>query len=308
MAQPGSALAWGARGPRFKSARPDQFSSPARRTDPQASQPRGIYRSRNTEAVRVTAKLPRILVTNDDGIDSEGLLALSAALSALGEVTSVAPVEERSASSHSISLFRPLRYERLGSDRYAVHGTPADSVILAVNHILPQKPSLVVSGINKGANLGLNVFYSGTVSAAVEGMLHGIPSFAISICSKKHFQFEPVASFAAQLAALILQEGLPAGVMLNVNVPPGWSHGVCLTQRSHRHARRLVLEKDIASESDSYWIREQIEEAKIPPNSDHAAVRRGHISITPLAFDGLDLPGLDWLEQWVQSLPTPPAP
>ena len=250
----------------------------------------------------MTANLPRILVTNDDGIDSEGLLALSAALSALGKVTTVAPVEERSACSHSISLFRPLRYERVGPDRYAVHGTPADAVILAVNHILPEKPSLVVSGINKGANLGLNVFYSGTVSAAVEGILHGIPSFAISICSKRNFQFEPVASFAAQLAALVLREGLPAGVLLNVNVPPEWNNGVRLTQRSHRHARRFVLEKDMAPESDSYWIREQIEEARIAPDSDHAAIRRGHISITPLAFDGLDFPALDWLERWVQSL------
>ena len=247
------------------------------------------------------SSLPRILVTNDDGIDSEGLLALAATLSALGEVTIVAPAAEQSACSHSISLFRPLRYERLGPDRYAVQGTPADAVILAVDYLLPEKPSLIVSGINKGANLGLNVFYSGTVSAALEGVLHGIPSFAISICSKTNFPFERAASFAAQLAALILREGLPAGVLLNVNVPPGWNNGVRLTQRSHRHARRFVLEKDGDPESDSYWIRERIEETQLAPDSDYAAVRRGHISITPLVFDGLESPALDWLARWVQS-------
>ncbi|MBI3894690.1 MAG: 5'/3'-nucleotidase SurE [Acidobacteria bacterium] len=252
----------------------------------------------------MTANLPRILVTNDDGIDSEGLLTLATALSTLGQVTTVAPIDEQSACSHSVSLFRPLRYEQTGPERYAVHGTPADSVILALNHILSARPNLIVSGINAGANLGLNVFYSGTVSAAAEGIFHGIPSFAISICSKKNLQFEPVASFAAQLAAQILREGLPSGVMLNVNVPPGWSHGVCLTQRSHRHARRLVIEKATASDRNSYWIREQIEETEIPPDSDRAAVRNGHISITPLVFEGLDYSAPDWLKRWVQSLPS----
>lgn len=255
----------------------------------------------------MTTNLPQILVTNDDGIQSEGLTALAEALSELGQVTIVAPAGEQSACSHSISIFRPIRYEQLSPSRYAVHGTPADAVIMALNHILPERPSLVVSGINKGANLGLNAFYSGTVSAAVEGMLHGIPSFAVSICSKKNFLFEPAALFATELAALILKEGLPAGMVLNVNIPPGWSQGVALTEQAHRHARRLLVEKDLAPKSDAYWLREEIEHAKVSPNSDHAAVQRGHISITPLAFDGLNLSELDWLGQWAQSYEKTPV-
>jgi 5'-nucleotidase len=174
-----------------------------------------------------------------------------------------------------------------------------DAVIVAISHLLKEKPALVVSGINKGSNLGLNVFYSGTVGAAVEGTLHGIPSMAVSICSKKTFPFGKVASFAARLAGVILQEGLPGGVTLNVNVPPRWKNGVRLTQRCSRHARQFVLEKN--GGEDSFWIREQLDESKFGVDSDHAAVRAGHASITPLWFDAGDAPSPEWLPAWVRA-------
>ncbi|OFV94653.1 MAG: 5'/3'-nucleotidase SurE [Acidobacteria bacterium RIFCSPLOWO2_12_FULL_54_10] len=255
----------------------------------------------------MSESLPRILVTNDDGIESEGIHILAEALSAVGRVTIAAPSEEKSASSHSISLFRPLSYKQVGPDRYAIHGTPVDAVIVAISHLLEEKPALVISGINKGNNLGLNVFYSGTVAAAVEGTLHGIPSMAVSICSKNSFPFERVAAFAAQLAAGVLKEGLPGGVTLNVNVPPNWHNGVRVTQRSPRHARQLVIERNGSPDEDTYWIREHLDESKFPSDSDHAAVRAGHASITPLRFDTSDETALDWLAEWVKSFSKSPV-
>ena len=249
----------------------------------------------------------RILVTNDDGVHSEGLLALAEALESLGPVTVVAPLQEMSAVSHSISLFRPIRYEAVAPDRYGVDGTPVDAVILAVNHLLSQKPSLVVSGINKGSNLGQNIFYSGTVGAAVEGTLHGIPSIAVSICSKQDLRFDIASAFAAKLAAWVLEEGLPPGVTLNANIPVDWSNGVRLTRCAHRSTRQLHLENPDSQDPGSYWINERIDWAKLSADSDYAAIRDGHISITPLAFECADAPSLGSLEQWVRSFQSLPA-
>ena len=200
-----------------------------------------------------------ILVTNDDGVHSPALRALAEALAPLGEVMAVAPLREMSASSHSVSLFRPIRYEAVGPACFGVDGTPVDAVILAVDHLLAEKPDLLISGINPGANLGLNVLYSGTVGAAVEGTLHGIPSIAVSICSKSDLPLDAAAAFAAQLAKWVLEEGLPPGVTLNVNIPAGWpadgKNGVRLTRPAHRQARRLVLEPHDSANPQSYWIR-----------------------------------------------------
>lgn len=241
-----------------------------------------------------------ILITNDDGIESAGLAALQRTLADLGQVTVVAPREPMSAISHAISLYRPVRYEQVGAGRYAVDGTPVDCVILAVNHILPRQPSLVVSGINEGSNLGQNVFYSGTVAGAVEGTFHGIASVAISLHSKGEVLFEPAAMFMRSLAAFLLEQGLPAGVTLNVNVPNGNNHrGVRLTRRTHRQARRLVLEPTQSADGPGYWIRERIETEKLADDSDHAAIRNHFISVTPLSFDCPDAPALEALEQWI---------
>jgi 5'-nucleotidase len=244
-----------------------------------------------------------ILLTNDDGVDAEGLVILSRVLDGLGEPVVVAPREHMSATSHSISLYTPVHYEQLGPDRYTVYGTPVDSVILALHQILPpRKPSLVISGINQGGNLGQNVFYSGTVAAAVEGTFHGIPSIAVSLAALRGASFEAAAMFVRQLAAVVLEHGLPPGVTLNVNVPYlRKPKGVRLTHRAHLVARGYVLEQAAPSEGRGFWIRERIEMEKIGEDSDHAAIRKGYISVTPLTFDTPGAPSLGALEEWIHS-------
>ena len=242
-----------------------------------------------------------ILVTNDDGIHSPALTALAEALAPLGKVTTAAPLREMSASSRSISLFRPVRFETFGPHRYGIDGTPVDAVIVALNRLLEETPSLVVSGINLGANLGLNVFYSGTVGAALEGTLHGIASFAISISSKKETPLGPAAAFAAELAKCILERGLPPGVSLNVNVPADWNNGVRLTRLAHREARRLKLDPENSSDPNSFAIREEIDSGQLAADSDYRAVREGCVSITPLAMECADFASLAWLEGWIQN-------
>lgn len=164
-------------------------------------------------------KKPIILVTNDDGIHFEGIQILATALKSLGRVVIVAPDREQSAVSHTLTLYRPLRVHELSKDVYSVDGTPTDCVNLAVNEILRQQPDLVVSGINKGPNLGDDLNYSGTVSAALEGGILGIPSIAVSVSTFEKHRFHPAAQFTKRLAKKILKEGLPDDVILNVNVP-----------------------------------------------------------------------------------------
>jgi 5'-nucleotidase len=251
------------------------------------------------KATRVSRSNPIILVTNDDGIHSPALRALADALAPLGDVTTVAPLREMSACSRSISLFRPIRYETVAPGRYGVDGTPVDAVILALHHLLAEPPRLVISGINLGANLGMNVFYSGTVGAAVEGTLHGIASLAVSICSKREVPLGPAAAFAAEVARWVLDEGLPPGVTLNVNVPADWKSGVRLTQLAHRRARRLSLEPHGPADPQSFSIRETIDSSQLGPDSDYAAIRSGAISVTPLTLDGAAPGSLSQLARWI---------
>ena len=247
---------------------------------------------------------PLILLTNDDGVDAEGLAVLRTALQGLGQIVVVAPREHMSATSHSLTLYSPVRYEKISDGRYAVHGTPVDSVILALHRILQRPPSLIVSGINQGGNLGQNVFYSGTVGAAVEGTFHGIPSIAISLAALRGASFETAGMFSRHLAAAVLEHGLPEGVTLNVNVP--YLHaprGVRLTHRAHPDSRSYHLEEAKPTGGGGYWIRERVEHEKTGEGSDHAAIRQGYISVTPLALDGAVAPPLGGLEEWLQSSP-----
>ena len=146
----------------------------------------------------------KILVTNDDGIQSQGIILLAKALRDVGDVVVIAPDREKSATAHSLTLHRPLRVEKIKKNFYAVDGTPADCVYLGVNAILPERPQLVVAGINKGGNLGDDVTYSGTVCAAFEGALLGIPSVAISLVARSHFKFRGAALFAVRVAPLMV--------------------------------------------------------------------------------------------------------
>jgi 5'-nucleotidase len=246
--------------------------------------------------------MKQILLTNDDGIQALGLKCLEETLGSVGKVTVVAPDKEMSGSSQSISVHTPLRVRQLDEGHYAVSGTPADTVIIALYHLLPQKPDLVVSGINPGGNLGESVVYSGTVAAAMEAALHGVPSFAISLATRKYLDFSSAASFAARLAAKILEEGLPEGVMLNVNVPRGEVRGVRLTWQSQKISQNLVLEKKDPRGRPYYWLDETVELGQVEPDSDYAAILAQQISVTPLHVDRTHHPSLNHLSRWLPAL------
>lgn len=243
-----------------------------------------------------------ILITNDDGIYAPGLKALESGLTGVGEVTVVAPDREMSASSQSISVHAPLRVHTLDDRRMAVTGTPADTVILALYKLLPRKPDLVISGINPGGNLGENVIYSGTVAAAMEATLHGVPAFAISLASRKYLDFSTAALFAGQLARIILERGLPPGVMLNVNVPRGEVRGVRVTRQSQKISQNVVHEKTDPRGRPYFWLDETARIESAEADSDYAAIRAHEISITPLQVDRTDYATLKSLDEWLPGL------
>jgi 5'-nucleotidase len=232
---------------------------------------------------------PLILVSNDDGVHSEGLRALAEALRDVGEVVVVAPDRERSAVSHSLTLHRPLRVEELGPGRFAVDGTPTDCVNLAVNGILSRRPSLVFSGINKGANLGDDVTYSGTVSAAMEGTLLGLPSVAVSLLGREGFRFQSAAAFAVRLARWVVDRGLPPDTLLNVNVPAQIDgrpvRGFALTRMGRRRYGDAIVEKVDPRGKKYYWIGGEELEFVDEEGTDFHAVSEGLISVTPIHLD-----------------------
>ena len=241
-----------------------------------------------------------ILVTNDDGIDSPGLQILAETLEVLGRVYVVAPDKECSAMAHSLSLHRPLKVEEGRENYFAVDGTPADCVNLAVCRLLPERPKLIASGINKGGNMGEDITYSGTVSAAFEGSFYGIPSFAISLASKDDFNFKTAASFAQRVARFILKNGLPKDTFLNINVP-NLDEDAVKSYRITRQGRRVygnaVVEEVDPIGQRYYWIRghrgfESME------GTDFEAVSSHHISITPLHLDLTDYSSMDEMRKW----------
>ncbi len=245
---------------------------------------------------------PKILVTNDDGIYSKGIIILAKALSEIGEVFVVAPDREKSAIAHSLTLHRPLRVEKIKRNFYAVDGTPADCVHLAVNAILSGKPQLIASGINKGGNLGDDITYSGTVSAAFEGTLLGIPSFAISLVSRSQYKFHPAARFAVRVAESILKKGLPQDTLLNVNVPnlnEKEIRSYQITQQGRWiHNGSGVVEKTDPRGKKYYWIGGGQLTFDQRGNTDFEAVSNRSISITPLHLDLTHYPSIPLLKKW----------
>jgi 5'-nucleotidase len=243
--------------------------------------------------------MPRILVTNDDGYFSEGIAALAAALESVGEVIIVAPSSEQSASSHSLTLTRPLRIRHLAENRYNVDGTPTDCVVLALMTILKDnRPDLVVSGINHGANLGDDVTYSGTVAGAMEGVIFGVPSIAVSMTHRDERDFSHAAALTTQLAQKVLQDSLPSGTLLNVNVPPGEIRGVRWTKQGIKGAQTHIVEGIDPRGKQYYWIGAQIYATQVEPDSDYAAVKEGLVSITPLRVELTDQHALETLRDW----------
>ena len=244
----------------------------------------------------------KILVTNDDGIHSEGITILARALQEIGDVFVVAPDRERTAVAHSITLHRPLRVEKIRKNAYAVDGTPADCVHLGLNFFLPERPHLVVSGINKGGNLGDDVTYSGTVSAAFEGTLLGIPSFAISLVSRSHFKFHPAARFAVRLARQVAKKGLPGNTLLNVNVPNVTEKEIksykITRQGKWTHDGGGVVEKVDPRGRKYYWIGEGPLSFDQKGDTDFKAVSDSYISITPLHLDLTNYASIRQLKKW----------
>ena len=245
---------------------------------------------------------PTILLTNDDGIHAEGLLALEESLQEHAELIVVAPHVERSASSHAVSLQQPIRYEKISERKFAVEGTPADSVILALNQLCKTQPDLVIAGINRGGNMGENIFYSGTLAAAFEALLNRVPAFAISVASREDFRFDVAAAFAVQLALKIVRGGLPKGVLLNVNVPVPWRNGVRLTRQSRKVTKNLLVEGLDPRGRNYYWLHEQVDFSRIEPDTDYAAVLAGQVSVTPLQIDRTDNNALQQLGEWAEDL------
>ena len=233
--------------------------------------------------------MPLILVTNDDGVTSEGIHALADAMRPLGEVLVVAPLQEASAIGHALTLRRPLRIETISDGVYGVDGTPTDCVNLACAILLKnQLPDLVVSGINKGWNLGDDITYSGTVSGALEGALLGIPAIAVSTQNfhrRNEFEFGPSARAAATVAELVLERGMPKFIFLNINVPYGLNKGFRVTVQAKRNHITVVDERIDPRKRPYYWIEEGENEWEPHDRSDYQAVRDGYVSITPLHPD-----------------------
>jgi 5'-nucleotidase len=246
---------------------------------------------------------PNILLTNDDGYGAEGLRALQEALEDFATVSVVAPFAEQSGTAQSLTLRRPIVVHPRSPRHWAVEGTPADAVIVALHKLLPERPELVISGINHGANMGENVYYSGTVGAAREAALHHIPAVAMSLCARKTEQnFANAARIARSAAEIVLKEGLPDQILLNINVPEPWSGEVRFTRQSKKITRNQLSEGKDPKGRSYYWIFEQKIDRDIEPDTDYAAVFAGDASVTPLHLDPTHDLSLEQLARWAEPL------
>jgi 5'-nucleotidase len=243
----------------------------------------------------------KILLTNDDGVSSEGLRALAEMMKALGDVYVVAPDRERSAAAHSLTLHRPLRVQEVAPRVYAADGTPVDCVNLAVYGILKGHPDLVISGINNGPNLGEDLVYSGTVSAAFEATFLGIPAFAISLAAREAFRYQAAANFALKVAAHIMQNGLPQDTFLNINVPNLGEDKIRsykITKQGKRVFVDAVVEKVDPRGKKYYWIGGGDQGFQEIAGTDFHAIAHDSISITPLCVDLTNRAAVRELQGW----------
>ena len=243
--------------------------------------------------------MSHILLTNDDGIEAEGLRELASALAGLGTVSVVAPSREQSGSAQSLTLRQPIVCHTAGERRWAVDGTPADCIIVALHKLLPERPDLVISGINHGGNLGENVYYSGTVGAAREAAIHHLPAMAVSLVSKSAApRFDAAARLTRSAAELILREGLPEQVLLNVNVPDPWGGAVRFTRQSQKITRNQLSEGKDPRGRTYFWLFEQKLDKDVEPDTDYAAISARAVSITPLHLDPTHAESLNHLSHW----------
>jgi len=247
-----------------------------------------------------------ILVSNDDGILSEGLGALVKELKTIADVTIVAPDSQQSAVGHAITVHRPLRVREVKKDGelfgYTVDGTPADCVKLAIRNVMKTKPDLVISGINHGSNTAISVIYSGTVSAATEGTILGIPSFAMSLTTfEANANFSYAAKFARQLALKVVENGLPNGTLLNVNVPPLSEQeiqGVVITRQGKSIWNDEFEARRDPGNKQYFWLKGELVELDEEEDIDQRAILNNKVSITPIQFDLTNHTFLEHLKQW----------
>ncbi|MDR7865607.1 MAG: 5'/3'-nucleotidase SurE [Sporomusaceae bacterium] len=248
----------------------------------------------------------RILLTNDDGINAPGIQALWRELATIGEVTVVAPDSERSATSQSITVHHPIRVDQFCIDdpplcAWRVGGTPTDCVKMAVEALLPVKPDVVVSGINQGPNMGTDVLYSGTVSAAIEGALHGIPAIAVSLATFKPADFRPAARFARKLVLELAERTLPPDTLLNVNVPPLPDEalaGVEVTTLGVIEYENTFERREDPRGRIYYWMGGSLKDTDNKDGTDVMAVKKGKISVTPIHFDLTNYGIIKLIKEW----------
>ena len=242
----------------------------------------------------------RILISNDDGFDARGIQVLERALSKLGDVIVVAPDNEQSASSHSLSIHRPIEVKKIDDRHFRIVGTPTDCVVLALQVILDQPPDLVVGGINHGPNMGEDVHYSGTVAVAFESTILGAPSVAFSSLQRNVADEDTIGEIAQRVTAIALDYGLPEGCLLNVNIPdPRISKikGLRITKLGSRHYENFI-EPGRGPLQSHYTIGGQSPVWREDDGSDVAAVRRGYVSLTPLHLDLTDYRAIVDMERW----------
>ncbi len=248
---------------------------------------------------------PSILISNDDGIFSNGIYALWEAMSEIGDTIVVAPNTEKSAVGHAITLSDPIRIEKVkrsgGFRGYAVNGTPADSVKIAVKAIMDEKPNIIISGINAGANIGQSLLYSGTISAATEGTFLGIPSIAISLDAWRNCDFTAAKIVAKKIVLAVLENGLPNATLLNVNVPKDPESGFKGYQITHQGS--IYFKDHFEKREDPrgrlyYWMTGDIRDPDTDIQSDGVALREGYVSITPLQLQMTNMDYMAELAEW----------
>jgi 5'/3'-nucleotidase len=243
----------------------------------------------------------KILVTNDDGILAPALMRLREALAPLGDVTIIAPDRNQSATSHSLTLHRPFRIHRHEDGVYSVDGTPTDCVVAAWYGLLDTPPDVVVSGVNHGPNMGEDVFYSGTVAAAIEGSLQGALAIAASLVTRAPSDFVDAARFVAALTRIAAEKGLPRRSLLNVNLPHrAWSEvqGVRVTRLGSRTYRDTLIRKVDPRGLDYYWIGGEDPVWEPQDGTDFHAVDAGYVSVTPMRLDLTDDGSMDEVRRW----------
>ncbi len=248
----------------------------------------------------MTSERPRILVTNDDGYNADGIKALADGLREIGDVYVVAPEAEMSGAAHSLTLSRPLRIRQIDERQWAVDGTPTDCVTLALNRILPAelRPHICCSGINHGANMGDDATYSGTVAGALESTILGVPGLAFSLAAYREHDFDQSVEVAVEITQKALSEGLPVWTLLNVNIPKGIPAGIRITKQGFKSARPVISEHIDPRGKLYYWIGEVREGFRAEGGTDFEAIDEGYVSVTPMRSDLTSHSGLKKLESW----------